>query len=141
MFRYSLATLLIAAGCTNVRSLGTGALPKPDAAADTTQVENYLFDGGFRRLDASDIDRTNSQILRSHPYAIHMTRCCADDNVALALSRIIVDLHARDAVYLYYDPSSNYFLAGGEDAIRRVKQLARDNGASHSVRRILWDID
>ena len=109
--------------------------------AETKQIENYLYDAGFRRMDVLDLDRVDKQVLRASPYAIHMTKCCANENVALSFSRAIPDLRAFDSVYMYFDAASNFFLVGDDDALIRAKKTAWNNGASRSIRHVLSDID
>ncbi len=114
-----------------------GSLPN----AETQQIENYLYDAGFRRMDVLDLDRVDKQVLRASPYAIHVTKCCANENVALSFSRAIPDLRAFDSVYMYFDAASNFFLVGDDDALIRAKKTAWNNGASRSIRHVLSDID
>ena len=109
--------------------------------AETKQIENYLYDAGFRRMDVLDLDRVDAQVLRASPYAIHMTKCCANESVALSFSRAIPDLRAFDSVYMYFDAASNFFLIGDDNALIRAKKTAWNNGASRSIRHVLSDID
>jgi hypothetical protein len=109
----------------------------PDAVEVNGKVEKYLLDAGFRALDLVDLDHAHRQAVRQAPYSIQSLKCCADEGVALALSRLIPILHANDRIYLYYEASRGYLLAGDADAMSRARQTARADYAPHAVREVL----
>ena len=121
--------------------------PDPSAGAasgheaESRVVQDYLYRGGFRMLDVTELDRPEVRLVRGRPYAMHETRCCWSKDATLAFSRVIVGLKAMDPIFLYYDSGSNYLLVGDADAFRKAKGLARADGAAHSTRRILSDVD